>query len=100
MGKGAVGNWKIISLDEALVSLERNLLPKPSIQDLSCLLHKCSNSRNRDGALRMYSYMQKNGLQSDKSLGNYMVSLLADFGIMDEAQKVFDGLSHGPGILL
>ena len=38
--------------------------------------------------------MKKKGLQSDKLLGNYMVSLLADFGIMDEAQKVFDGLSH------
>eukprot|EP00250_Pteridium_aquilinum_P019911 c24623_g1_i1 orf=676-1593(+) len=83
---------RICSLDEVLSLLDNGIPPHLSFEELVDLLHKCRKERNRAHALRLHAYMCKNGLETDESLGSYLVLMLAETEIMHNAHGVFDGL--------
>lgn len=86
--------WEMLSLEEALCSLEEGAPPTPSIENLSCILHKCRKEKNITYALRLHAYMRASGLESNTSLGNELVPILVEVGCMCNAQQVFDTLIY------
>eukprot|EP00250_Pteridium_aquilinum_P032947 c4991_g1_i1 orf=301-795(+) len=83
--------WKVLSLKEALTRLEQGVI-QPSIDDLACILHMCRKDKNQLYGLRLHAYMSKNDLDAHISLGNYLVSMLVEVGIMHNAHEVFNKL--------
>lgn len=64
---------------------------------ITCLLHKYRKERNLVDVLRLHAYMHQNGLAAHVSLGNFLVLVLVDFGIIDLARHVFDRLIYADG---
>eukprot|EP00250_Pteridium_aquilinum_P020328 c24785_g5_i1 orf=3-1175(-) len=71
------------------------MLTHPSIEHISCLLYKCRKQSERQCALRLHAHMCQRGLEVHVSLGNYLVSILAEVRSMRVAQQIFDKLVHG-----
>lgn len=65
-----------------------------SVEGILCLLHKCRKGRDLAHVLRLHAHMHQNGLAAHASLGNLLILVLVDFGIMHLAQKVFDSLIY------
>eukprot|EP00250_Pteridium_aquilinum_P017436 c23625_g3_i1 orf=221-1150(+) len=86
-------DWQRLSLEETLASLESDMLPLPSDDDLACILHKCKKQRSSNFALRLHAYMHKHGFESHPLLGNHLVVMLVDVGSLCDAHQVFDSLS-------
>eukprot|EP00250_Pteridium_aquilinum_P019233 c24358_g2_i1 orf=414-2213(+) len=79
------------SLEEEISCLER--FPRlPSVETLIHILQRCRKEKVSAYAMRLHTYMQQKNLQGHKALGNYLVSMLADCGCVDEARHVFDTL--------
>eukprot|EP00250_Pteridium_aquilinum_P020431 c24811_g3_i1 orf=1-558(-) len=85
-------NTNIISLEDALASLEEASLLQPSFRNIVHIANRCSRERNISCALRLYSYLQKKGLEAHDILGNHLVSMLVEVGSMDNAQRLFEQL--------
>eukprot|EP00250_Pteridium_aquilinum_P005868 c15893_g1_i1 orf=778-1242(+) len=64
----------------------------PSVDELVCMLHKPSKERNLLYALRLHALVSERGLETQTSIGNYLVSLFMNTGRMCYAQQVFDRL--------
>eukprot|EP00250_Pteridium_aquilinum_P006404 c16339_g1_i1 orf=310-1116(+) len=86
--------WKTLPLEQAIASLEEQMLPMPSVEDLACILQKCRKERKPTLALCFHAYLHKNGFETHASLGNHLVSLLVEVGSMCHAQQVFDSLER------
>eukprot|EP00250_Pteridium_aquilinum_P000097 c10113_g3_i1 orf=34-876(+) len=86
------GCWETFPLEDILSSLENGSLAQPSLEDLVCIICKFTKEKDLALALRLHAYLQNTGLDSHRSLGNYLVSMLVDVGSMCNAQKVFDML--------
>ena len=82
-------------METSLASLEVlvSTLPRPDlIQKLSRLLLKCRKERNLAYARRLYDFTCRHQLDSDASLGNFLVPLLAHVGLISDAHQVFNKL--------
>eukprot|EP00250_Pteridium_aquilinum_P029195 c3872_g1_i1 orf=343-654(+) len=84
--------WKMHNVEEAPTSMEAGAQRRVSNEDLSRILHKCSKEKDHVQASRLHVYMRENELDTHSSLGNYLVSMLAEVGNMHAAQQVFDKL--------
>eukprot|EP00250_Pteridium_aquilinum_P015630 c22679_g18_i1 orf=1-591(-) len=82
--------WRLLTLDEAISSLENKLFPQPSFDDLVYILLKCRQERDRAHASRLHAYVRSSGLENHRALGNYLIPMLVDVGNMHDAQQVFD----------
>lgn len=79
------------SLEEEISCLEG--FPRfPSTDSLIDFLQRCRQEEEPAYAKRLYAYMQQKNLHGHKALGNYLVSMLADCGCLQEAQQVLDSL--------
>eukprot|EP00250_Pteridium_aquilinum_P031711 c44109_g1_i1 orf=454-996(+) len=85
-------NWKKLTLEGAVSSLEQGTLPTPTIDDFECILHLCRKKRNLNYALRLHACVRRNGLESHDLLGNFLVAVLVEAGSLCHAQQVFDRL--------
>ncbi|KAH6557854.1 hypothetical protein KP509_1Z090000 [Ceratopteris richardii] len=72
--------------------LENQIEPLPTIQDLVCLLQRCRKEKDGEIASRLCTYLQKNGLERQPTLGNPLISFLVEVGSVHHAQEVFEGL--------
>lgn len=83
-----------MSLSDALALLEEAVLSKHShsIESLVHILHRCRKERKPQYARRLLACIRKSGLESHASLGVYLVPMLAEAGIMCDAQRIFDML--------
>eukprot|EP00250_Pteridium_aquilinum_P006432 c16361_g3_i4 orf=678-1229(+) len=86
--------WRILSLDEALASLEDGTQLHPSLDDFARFMLKCRTAKDRASAQRLHSCLRKIGLEEHALLGNHLVVMLVEVGSMHDAQQVFDGLAH------
>lgn len=83
---------RMLSLEEAVVSLEADRSPQPSVKDFAHLLQRCGKERDRMHALRLHAYMRRTGMETHSLLGNFLVPMLVEVGSMHSAQHVFDKL--------
>eukprot|EP00250_Pteridium_aquilinum_P033540 c5811_g1_i1 orf=1-738(-) len=86
--------WEMLTVEEALTSLEDGLLPNPSVQDIAYILHKCTRERNRSYASRLHAFTRKSGLDAHPSLANQLIVMLVECGSVHQAQWVFDKLTN------
>eukprot|EP00250_Pteridium_aquilinum_P000361 c10398_g1_i1 orf=518-1087(+) len=86
-------DWMVVSLEDALRFLEDGARPHLSIDGLACLLHKCRKEGDRAQAWRLHAHILKNGMDTHRSLENYLVPMLAEVGCMNDAQRVFNRLA-------
>eukprot|EP00250_Pteridium_aquilinum_P021523 c25151_g8_i1 orf=2-613(-) len=86
------GCWRMLSLEEAVHSLEEDRLPQPSVEDFACILQRCGKERDHTLAHRLHAYMRRTGLESHPLLGNFLIPMLAGVGSMHSAQHVFNRL--------
>eukprot|EP00250_Pteridium_aquilinum_P008158 c17724_g1_i1 orf=1-972(-) len=86
--------WGTLSIEQALSTLEKNILPSPSIKDFATILFNCRKQRAEGHTLRLHTHMRNKSLEAYSSLGNHIVATLVDIGSIDDAQKVFDDLAY------
>eukprot|EP00250_Pteridium_aquilinum_P006068 c16053_g1_i1 orf=80-670(+) len=88
------------TMEEALTALEtatpRASSSPPSfvVDTIASILHKCRKGKNSSYATRLHVCMRENGLESHRTLGNQLVSLLVDVGSIHDAQQVFNKLRY------
>ena len=58
------------------------------------LLHKCKEEKSRGNAQQLLASIRETGLERHRSLGNNLVSTLAELGSLHDAQQIFDDLVH------
>ncbi|KAI5085104.1 hypothetical protein GOP47_0001273 [Adiantum capillus-veneris] len=78
----------------ALPSVEGRRLSGSSLDDVAQALHRCRKEKNRPLALHIHAFLCDSGLESQRSLGNYLVQLLVEIGSMEIAQQVFNKLVY------
>lgn len=74
--------------------IEDEVKPDFSVEGLARKLLKCRREKDHVQALQVRVYMRDCGLETHETLGNYLVSTLAEIGRMFDAQQVFENLSH------
>lgn len=84
----------MVRLADALSFLEEGVLSQQpqSVESLVPILQRCRKERNPHYARRLLTCIRKSGLESHRSLGIYLVPMLAEAGSMCDAQHVFDML--------
>lgn len=87
---GRVCDWHRLGLEDAIDALEKGSFSEPSVDTLVHIVCKCTKKKDVECALRLLAYMQRNGLDSHKVLGNFLVSMLVEVESMGNAQEVFD----------
>ena len=78
-------------LGKALSSLESGLWPEPSVDGYIHMMHRCRKEKGVSNTNRLYAYMRLKGADTHASLGNYLVPLLVEAGLIDEAHQVPEG---------
>ncbi|KAI5083587.1 hypothetical protein GOP47_0003330 [Adiantum capillus-veneris] len=64
------------------------------IVSFSCALKACCNIGSLELGREVHDQILKSGIQLDMDAGNTLVHLYAKYGSLQDAHKVFDGLSH------
>lgn len=64
------------------------------IKDYAAILYKYGKEKNQEHASSLYAYMHEQGLDTHRSLGSHLVSMLVDVGRICDAQQVFERLVH------
>lgn len=67
---------------------------KPDKVILACLLKACGSIKSLGHGTMLHEQVIKNGLESDVFVGNNLFYMYAKSGNLEEARKVFDGLSN------
>ncbi|KAH7387312.1 hypothetical protein KP509_16G016300 [Ceratopteris richardii] len=73
---------------------DEGMLPQPSCDGFVVILNKCRREGSVVCASILYLYMQRNGLVHQQLLGNQLVSVLAQLGLIDDALQAYGNLSH------
>ncbi|KAI5055365.1 hypothetical protein GOP47_0030510 [Adiantum capillus-veneris] len=84
--------WKMLTVEDALHSLEGGLLPYPTVEDLAHVLRRSKKEREAMYGLRLHGYLCNVGLEGHGLLGNLLIQMLVEAGSMLDAQQVFDTL--------
>ncbi|KAI5056711.1 hypothetical protein GOP47_0028529 [Adiantum capillus-veneris] len=90
---GEVCDWHALSIEDTIHALEKGLFSEPTIETLVYIVKKCKKKKDRDYILRLLAYLQRNGLDSHKDLGNLVVSMLVEVESMGHARVIFDKLA-------
>ena len=83
-----------LSLEESLASLRDGFITlPPSINELSFVLKRCRKRKEKSLTLSVYAYICELGLERERSVGNYLVLMLAEStGCVHYSRQVFDRL--------
>eukprot|EP00250_Pteridium_aquilinum_P021947 c25267_g9_i2 orf=427-1101(+) len=85
--------WEMLTLEDALSSLEQAPLLQPSVENYMCILFKCTKEKNLAYAFRLHSCICISGLEANGQLGDYLISMWVEVGSMGNAQKLFNKLA-------
>eukprot|EP00249_Psilotum_nudum_P016665 c25935_g6_i1 orf=43-2346(+) len=80
-------------LKEALDDLDRQPVRADSIV-YGRLLQACKNSRAVSEGKRVHAHIVRHGLERNTFLGNELVSMYGKCGNLDDARRVFDGMTE------
>ncbi|KAI5081458.1 hypothetical protein GOP47_0004641 [Adiantum capillus-veneris] len=83
--------WQTLTLDQALLALEKAVQPHPSLDDFVHIFRKCRKEGQSFGP-RLHACVRRCRLEAEK--GSQLVEKLIDCGSIDDAQEIFDGLGH------
>ena len=79
---------------ETLPGIEHGRISKRFCDVLTSTIQHCIKVKDTSYALHLYEYTQKQGIESHRSLGNHLVSMLVEVGSICDAQVVFDRLVY------
>ena len=79
---------------ETLPGIEHGRISKRYCDVLTSTIQHCIKVKDTSYALHLYEYMQKQGIESHRSLGNHLVSMLVEVGRICDASRVFDRLVY------
>ncbi|MCO5594201.1 hypothetical protein L7F22_048226 [Adiantum nelumboides] len=71
------------------IPLEGSVFDLPLLDALAADLHTCRKERNLPLAKHAHFHILRNGLETNQSLGNFIVPMFVECGSMLDAQKVF-----------
>eukprot|EP00250_Pteridium_aquilinum_P033027 c5116_g1_i1 orf=3-380(-) len=71
---------------------EEEMPPLPSINGLTCILHKCIKEKNLAHAMCLHTFMHPTGLDTHPCFENHLVLMWVDVESMAHAQQAFDRL--------
>ncbi|KAI5058733.1 hypothetical protein GOP47_0026903 [Adiantum capillus-veneris] len=74
---------------------DQELLAQASVEDLVCMLRKCKTERAPSLARWLHAHILKRGLlDTCASIGNYLVLVYVELGLIHDAQLVFAQFRH------
>eukprot|EP00250_Pteridium_aquilinum_P018916 c24231_g6_i1 orf=3-725(-) len=85
--------WDAMNIEEALAYLDLSPEP-PSLDDCIHISQSCKKTRNVAFARRLQTRVSACGLDTHGGLGNYLVPMLVECGVVSDAQQVFYKLSY------
>ena len=83
---------RMLTIEKALSLLEQGLYL--SIDDIACILRKWRTDLIPSNAQRLHALLRKYGLETHRSLANYLVPMLVEIGRLHDARELFDQISY------
>lgn len=85
--------WDSMDIEKALARLDV-MSEVPSMDEFICISQTCKKAKNAVLARRLQSRVSAYGLETHGSLGNYLVPMLVECGVVPDAQQAFYKLPH------
>ncbi|KAI5081248.1 hypothetical protein GOP47_0004431 [Adiantum capillus-veneris] len=86
--------WDTMEIEDALARLElMSMSEVPSLDDFIHISKTCKKSKNTVLARRLQTQLSAHGLETHGSLGNYLVPMFVECGVVPDAQQAFYKLS-------